>query len=375
MSLNTPSTAHSIHMDMPEDTAITLGDIAASISGHYKQIVGGSLVAGLLALGITYLIPPTYTATAVLIPPQQQGSAAMALSSLGALASLAGGSGGLKNPAEQYLSMLQSTTIRNKLIDEFNLLEIYDVDYKEDARKKMAENIRITVGKKDGLISIEVDDKDAKRSAAMANSHVVALRDLTEKLALSEAQQRRHFFENQLEKTRSNLTAAQTALQESGFSEGALNADPKAAAERYAAVSAQITSTTVELQLLRTTLSDQSPEVIKQQSTLAALKKQLQSFESPSVKSGTADYISKYRNFKYHETLFEMLANQYELARVDEAREGALIQVIDEATAPERKSKPKRGLISAMASVIFFIVLSGFFIFTRTRKNNRFSHV
>jgi uncharacterized protein involved in exopolysaccharide biosynthesis len=298
----------------------------------------------------------------------------MALSSLGALASLAGGSGGLKNPTDQYLSMLESTTVRNKIIDKFNLIEVYDVEYKEDARKELSENVRITAGKKDGLITIEVDDKDPKRSANMANSHVEALRDLTEKLALSEAQQRRRFFEAQLDKTRTNLTAAQNSLQDSGFSEGALNVDPKAAAERYAAISAQITATTVELQLLRTTRSDQSPEVIKQQSTLAALKKQIQSFETPASKSSNADYVSKYRNFKYHETLFEILANQYELARVDEAREGALIQIVDEATPPERKSKPKRGIISAATSVIFFVILSGFFIFTRNRKNDSLSH-
>jgi len=345
------------------DDDVSLLDLALPLVEHLKLLVVGSLAAGLLALGITYLIAPTFTARTSLLPPQQQqSSAASALASLGALAGLAGSAANIKSPAEQYVALMQSATVADRLIDQFKLMAVYDTKYRVDARKELASNVRMNVGKKDGLISVEVDDENPQRAADMANRHVEELRRLTSQLALTEAQQRRVFFEAQLQQTRDKLTQAQQALQASGFNAGALKAEPKAAAEGYARLKAEATAAEVRLRTLRRGLAEDTPEVQQQQAMLAALRAQLAKAEQATDSAGGPDYIGKYREFKYQETLFELFARQYELARVDESREGALIQVVDTATPPERKSKPKRALIAIVAMLATLLVLSTFVV-------------
>ena len=335
-----------------DDDGIDLLDLALPLAEHWKLLVLGPVVAGLLALGITFLIPKTYSSRTVFLPPQQQQSAAAsAIAQLGALSGLVGSAAGLKSPADQYVALLQSTTVADRLIDEFKLMQVYDEEFRFKAREELAKNVRVSLGKKDGLITIEVDDKDPQRAADIANRHVDELRRLTSQLALTEAQQRRVFFEAQLTQTRDRLTQAQQALQASGFSQGALKADAKAAAEGYARLRAEATAAEVRLQTLRRNLADNTPEVQQAQSTLGALRAQLGKLEESTDLSGAPDYVSKFREFKYQETLFELFARQYELARLDESREGALIQVVDVAKPAEWKSKPKRALIAAAATL------------------------
>lgn len=325
-------------------------DLIVPLAARWKALVLVPLLAGGLAAGALYfVVQPTFTARTSILPPQQQQSAAAsALASIGALAGLAGG-GGLRTPADQYVALMQSATVTDKLIDRFKLLDVYEVDFRSDARRVLGENVRITVGKKDGLLSIEVDDKSPRRAADMANAHVEELRALTSTLAITEAQQRRAFFERQLQSTRDKLTAAQQALQASGFSQGALRAEPKAAAEGYARIKAEVTASEVRLQALRSTFADNAPEVAAQQSVVSSLRAQLARAEQATDLSGAPDYIGKYRDYKYQETLFELFSRQYELARIDESREGALIQVVDTAVPPDKKSKPKRVLLTLVA--------------------------
>lgn len=348
-----------------DDEGIDLLDLALPMLQHWKLLVAGPLLAGIVALGITYLIKPTYTSRTVFLPPQQQQSAAAsAIASLGALSGLAGAAAGIKSPADQYVALLQSTTVADRLIDEFKLMQVYDEEYRVEARKELAQNVRISLGKKDGLISVEVDDEEPKRAAEMANRHVDELRRLTSQLALTEAQQRRVFFESQLKKTRDDLTQAQQHLQASGFNPGALKAEPKAAAEGYARLKAEVTAAEVRLQTLRRNLSETTPEVQQAQTMLGALRAQLGKAEATTDLTGGPDYISKFREFKYQETLFELFARQYELARLDESREGALIQVVDVAKPAERKSRPKRA-ITAVATTLGALLLLAAFVVTR----------
>jgi capsule polysaccharide export protein KpsE/RkpR len=183
------------------------------------------------------------------------------------------------------------------------------------------------------------------------------LRLMTNTLAVSEAQQRRKFFEQKLDETKSKLTDAQIALQSSGFSPGTLKVEPRTAAEGYARARAEVTAAEVKLQTLRRMLADGAPEVSQQQALLGALRAELSKLEQKEPAKGDADYIGRYRDFKYQETLFDLYAKQFELARTDESREGALIQVVDVATPPEKKSKPKRGAIAVGVAVIFAFVL------------------
>jgi uncharacterized protein involved in exopolysaccharide biosynthesis len=317
----------------------------------WRRLVALPLLAGVVALAATFLVEPTFTARTSFLPPQSQGGgAANALSSLGALATLANG-GGLKAPADQYVTLLQSATVQDRIIDRFHLMTVYDEKYRSQARKDLSERVNVTLSKRDSVISVEVDDHSAERSAAMANEYVDELRRMTSVLAISEAQQRRAFFDQLLTQTRDKLTQAQVALQSSGFSEGALRTEPKSAADTYAKLLAQATAAEVRLQTLRSTLAPTAPEVVQQQAMLTALRDQVAKFEATDKAGGSADYVGKYREFKYQETLFELYAKQLEVARVDEAREGGLIQVIDAAQVPDRKSKPHRAQIAIGAAL------------------------
>jgi len=317
----------------------------------------GPILAGAVAVGITYAIPPTFTARTTFLPPQQsQSAAATALASLGALSGLVGGAG-VRTAADQYVSLMQSVTVADRLIDEFDLIKAYDEKDRTDTRNALAEKVRISIGKKDGLITVEVDDRDPKRAAAMANRHVDELRRLSSQLALTEAQQRRVFFETQLEQARDRLTQSQQALQASGFNASALRAEPRATAEAYAKAKAELSVGEVRLQVLRRGLADGTPEVAQQVAVVAAMRAALSRIESTEGAAAGADYVGRYREFKYEETLFELLARQFELARLDESREGALIQVLDPALPPEKKSKPRRGSIGVTAALAVLMAL------------------
>jgi uncharacterized protein involved in exopolysaccharide biosynthesis len=353
------------HFDVASRTAdddeLTLLDVAIPLAQHLRLLILGPLAAGLLTLGITFIVQPTFTATTTFLPPQQQQSTAASslLASLGPLAALAGGSAGVRTPADQYVSLMQSTTVADRIIDQFRLMQVYDEKYRVDVRKALAGNVHFNVGKKDGLITIEVDDKNPQRAADIANRYVDELRRLTDTIAVSEAQQRRAFFEGQLRQTQERLVQAQLALQASGLTQGTLKAEPKAAAEGYARLKAEVTAAEVRLQTLRGSLADNASEVQQQQAALAALRSQLAQLEQATNVRGGPDYVTRYREFKYQETLFELFARQYELARVDESREG-LVQVVDRAMPPERKSKPMRAITAVAATLLAGVLLAAF---------------
>lgn len=336
----------------PAESTVSILDLAIALAEHWKMVVAVPLLCGFAAWAATHLIQPIFTSRVSFLPPQQQSSAAAAaLSSLGAISGLAGAAAGLRTPADQYAALLQSENVENRIIQEFKLREAYDHELLFDTRREFKNRVRVNVGKKDGLITVEVDDESPQRAAAMSNRMVDELRRLTSELALTEAQQRRVFFEGQLKATRDRLNAAQTALQSSGFNAGALRAEPRAAAEGYAKLKAEMTSTEVQLQALRSNLTDSSPEIQRQLTTLSALRAQLSRLEAVVPSQTGADYVGKFREFKYQETLFELFSRQYELARLDESKEGTLIQVVDPATPAEKKSRPRRALIAAIAAL------------------------
>jgi uncharacterized protein involved in exopolysaccharide biosynthesis len=355
-----------------EAAELSLFEMAAPLAQRWKLLLMSGILAGAIALGLTYLVTPIFTARTSILPPQQQQSAtASALASLSGLAGLAGGLA--RTPADQYVALMQSVTVQDRLIDKFKLVEAYDKKLRVDARSELEKRVRMAVGKKDGLITIEVEDENPARAADMANQFVSELRVLTSTLSVTEAQQRRAFFERELKRARDGLTQAQTALQSSGFSQGALKAEPKIAADAYARTRAQVVAAQVRLQTLQSQLADKAPEVREQQALLAALRTELARSEQVTDSAGGPDYISKYREFKYQETLFELFARQYEVARVDESREGALIQVVDTATVPEKKSRPKRLLLSASAGLLALLLLAGVLVIRHVRQLRRAS--
>jgi uncharacterized protein involved in exopolysaccharide biosynthesis len=345
----------------PVETASVLFVTSAALLRRWPVLAGGAVVAALIAYAGSYLITPTYTARTSFISPQpQQNSAAAALASISALSGLAGAGAAARSPADQYVALMQSATLSDRMIERFSLDQLYEVKYRTDARQDLARNVRITPGKKDNLIVVEVDDADAKRAADMANAYVDELKKLSNSLALTEAQQRRSFFEEQLAKAKNSLTDAQTSLQRTGFNAGALKSEPKAAAEAFARIKAEIAATEVQIGALSKSMTESAPEMQRARATLAALRSQLASQEQPLAARGDQDYVGAYREFKYQEALFDIYARQFELAKLDEAREGAVIQVLDKAAPPERRSKPRRlvvGFLGGLAGLALMAIM------------------
>jgi uncharacterized protein involved in exopolysaccharide biosynthesis len=346
---------------------VALAAVTTLIRQHWRAIAAATLVGGAAGYGISFLATPLYKSHTTLIPPQaQQSTAASALASLGAIGSLA--AGGIKSPVEQYISLMQSEAVTDKLINRFDLMKVYDSKFRDATRKMLLTRTLILAGKKDGLITVEVEDSDPKRAAAMATQFVEELRHVTATLAVTEAQQRRLFFENQMLETKAKLTEAQIALQQSGFNQGALNAEPQSAAAGYARLRTELAAAQVRLATLENSLASTAPEVRQQSATVSALQDQLRQLESSAVAGANSpDYVSKYRTFKYEETLFELMAKQYEIARVDESREGALIQVVDPAREAERRSWPRRSLFLAGGAVAG-LLLAALYVILRPRQ-------
>ena len=376
-SENLPQSENKVNTDQNEDDEISLLDLLLVVVENLRLLVLGPLAVGLAALGISFMITPTYTAKTQFLPPQQQQSSASALVQalgVGAIGGLGAGLG-IKNPADQYIAFLKSQSIQDAMVDRFDLLKRYETKFRVDARKALLENTKITSGK-DGIIALELDDKDPKVAADMANAYVDELRRMMNRLALTEAQLRRSFFEKKLKEAKDNLSEAEDSLRGTGVSSGVLKTSPGSAIEVVARLKAGVTVQEIKVASMRGYLADTSPEFGQAMKELSVLKAQLTNAEKSDTTSGDGLYISRYREFKYQETLYELFAKQYELARIDESREGAAVQVIDHAQSPEKKSKPKKAQISIVATlgsgflVLLIVFLRKASISTKNNRNN-----
>ncbi len=339
---------------------------ALTILGQAKLFVlKVALGCALAALIITFIIPNYYTASTSILPPQQGSGMAAALLSqmgnlgnIGSLASLAGSNLSLKNPNDLYVSMLKSRTVEDAIIQRFELQKVYGKRYVSETRKKLEWYTTIEGGLKDGLIRISVEDRDPKRAADMANAFVEEYKKLSAHLAISEAAQRRLFFEQQLVKAKDDLANAEEDLKRTELRTGLIQLDSQARAmiETVAIVKAQIAAKEVQIQTLSTYSTPNNPNMILAQQELAALKAQLRRLGAsedenvdvlvPTKKIPEAglEYVRKLREVKYREVLFELLSRQFEIAKLDEAKEGATVQTVDPAVIPDKKSWPRRSI-------------------------------
>lgn len=348
----------------PPEPEISFLDLVQTVVDNLRLLVLGPLAVGLTALAITFAITPTYTAkTQFLTPLQQQSTAAGMLANLG---NLGGGLGGLgKNPGDQYMEYLKSASLQNELIDRFKLQERYKTKTKIGTRKFLLSKVKME-SNKFGLITLSADDKDPQFAAELANAHVDELRKLLGRLALTEAQQRRMLFEKQLVKTKDNLAAAEVALKATGISSSVLKSNPIGALSAVASLKAQLTAQEVKIGAMRGYLTETAPDFKQAINELVNLRNQLakedkdepaQSAPTGVAAKDTGDYITKYREYKYQETLYELFAKQFEIAKVDESREGAVIQVLDVAEIPEIKSKPLKAQIVVIATLASAVIL------------------
>jgi len=365
------------------DDEINLLDYLIVLLKRKKLIIGITLGVAIITTIICFLMTPIYRAETQILPPQQQSSSmtAQLLSQLGGegLAGFIGGATGMQTPSDLYIGMLKSRTILDHIIDRFKLMELYDEKYREDARKKLVDTVMEATNDKDsGIIMIDVEDKDPKRAADMANAFVEELQNLNKGLAVTEAAQRRLFFEQRVKDTKTTLTKAEEAMKSFQEKTGMLQVDAQAQAviQGDAALRAQIAAKEVEINVMKTFSTAQNPDMQKAEEALRGMKAQLAKLE---VKSGVGadplmptgrmpavgtEYVRKLRDVKFSETLFELLTKQYEAAKLDEAKEAAIIQVIDKALPPEKKAKPKTLLVIAVAACggFFLSILLAFLL-------------
>lgn len=350
----------------PEEDEFNLLDLAIVLAKHKKLILGLPLAAALLMAAISLTMPNIYTGTTRILPPQkQQSSAAAMLGSLGALAGGSGGALGLKNPNDLYVGMLKSRTVADNLISRFKLKDRYERE-KNDAVRKALGRVTIIEAGKDGIIVVNVSDKDPQFAADLANGYVDELDSLTKTLAVTEASQRRLFFEKQLKQAKDQLANAEIAFKQTQETTGVLELGEqgKAMIGAVGEIRAHIAAKEVQLSAMRTFATEQNPDYLRTQQELGSLQGQLAKMErggeSGLVPMGKLpelglENIRKLRDVKYYETLFELLAKQYELARVDEGKDSAVIQVLDKAVPSDIKSKPKRAMM-----VIIVLLVVGF---------------
>jgi uncharacterized protein involved in exopolysaccharide biosynthesis len=361
-----------------DDDEINLMDLLLVIAKHNRFILKLTGTVALLAVIYSLMLPNIYTAKTMILPPQQGASmASMLMGQLGGLASLAGGAAGIKSPNDLHIGMLKSVSVADALIKRFDLQKKYEAETLEAVRQVLAGSTEIT-STKDGFITIEYSDEDPKFASSMANAYVEELDKLNNVLAVTESSRKRLFFENQLKNTREKLISAELGLKQTQERTGLIQLEAQGQAIIGAASSlrAQVVSKEVELQAMGAFATPQNPIYRQHQQVLAGLREQLAKVERNSVQ-GRGDimvptgklpetglaYLRNMRELKYQETLFELLSKQFEIAKIEEAKEAALIQVVDKALIPEQKSKPKRSLIVILATLMAFFlgVLLAFF--------------
>lgn len=345
---------------------ISLLDLAIVIAKHKKLLLGLPFLATVLALVVALFLPKVYTATARILPPQQKESSASAV--LGVLAGASGGGAGaavgqalgLRNPNELYAGILKGHTIADRLITRFNLKELYDAETMVSARKALENVTKINAGK-DGLITIEVDDTDPQRAADIANGYFEELDRLMQRLAVTEAGQRRLFYERQLGNARDQLVAAEVALRKAIEVKGIIGVDAqtRALVATTEQLRAQIAIKEIQLDSIRSFATERNPEAVRLRQEIGSMKSELANLEggrgdanggrSPAGLENTR----KLREVKFLEFTVEFLTKQYQVARIDEARDAVVIQMADRAIPPDYKSKPKRALIVILTAVLF----------------------
>ena len=334
------------------------------------KVTGIVMLAGVV---LALVQPVRYTATTKIMPPQQtQSGASMIMNQLtgaggGSLAALAGGGLGLKNPNDIYIGLLTSRPIADAIIQKFNLANEYHAKDMTAARQGLAGNTMVT-SEKNGFISVSVTDKDKKRVAEIANAYPDQLRILTKTLAVTEASQRLVFYEEQLKQAKEALVAAELAFQQVQQQKGLVQLDAQANAiiGGIAALRAQVAAKQVEVQALRSYSTEQNPDVQLAERQLTSLQAEESRLEQSNHSPGIAglglgnvpaaglEYLRAAHELAYRQTLFDMLIKQYDAARLDEAKEAAIIQVVEPAIEPDHKSSQKRALIVLLFTIVGF---------------------
>ncbi|MEO9453690.1 GumC family protein [Chromobacterium phragmitis] len=356
--------------NMRTDNELDLLALLSTLLSYKLWILACTSLFGAIALIYCLSATPIFTASSSIMPPQQQSNGMSALlGQLGGLEGAAGGMAGLKNPNGLYIGMLKSRTIQDHLIKQLHLKERYGQKTQDGTRQTLAGQTNIANGK-DGLITISVDDPDPKFAAALANAYVEELKKLNQTLAVTDAAKRRLFFEQQLRQTKEQLNEAEIALRHTQEKTGLIQPEGQlpVIVNSITQLRATVAAKEVQLEAMRSYATAQNPMYIRTEQELNGLREQLTKLETGKgngsdlmvptgkVAQSGLEYLRRLREVKYQETIFDLLAKQYELAKIDEAKDSSLIQVLDPAVPPELKSRPKRSIIMVLSVLAGFLV-------------------
>lgn len=341
---------------------------------HRRFLSRVALYALLASALVAFLLPKQYESTARLMPPDQQSGTAMATmalaSKLGGLGTLGGGMVGLKSPGELFVGVLQSRTVQDDLIARFELRKTYGVRYWEDARKSLTRHTDVSEDRKSGIITIKVNDKNPRRAASMCEEYVAELNQLINQLTTSSAHRERIFLEERLDEVKHELGGAEDDFSQFASKNAAINIPEqgKAMMQAAATLQGQLIAAESELEGVRQIYTDNNVRVRAMEARVSELRRQLNKLggkpgneeasgsESfyPSIRKlpllGVA-YADLYRQEKIEETVFETLTQEYELAKVEEAKEIPVVKVLDPANVPEKKSFPPRLLVMILGTM------------------------
>lgn len=350
--------------------SIDLIELFGTLRRGQKTIFRITLGIFAIVTAVAFLLPYRYTSTVSFVPPNMGSSNSMASAVAGQLAALGGGDliGAVKNPGDLYAGILRSRSIASGLVKRFELMKVYRVSKESVAEKTLESDTDIAVDMKSSIVTVNVTAKSPTLAHDLAGAFMDALRETNGRLALSQSSQRRLFFGQQLEREKNDLEDAEVELKKTEENSGLIapTGQTEAQIRTIAETQAQVAVRQVELAALRDSATEQNPEVIRLRSEIGDLQGQLAQLQrGNSSASITAiptskvpelqlEYVRKEREVKYHEALFDMLSRQYEAARLDEARDAPVLQVLDPPSYPDTKSSPKRSLYMLGGLVVGF---------------------
>ena len=361
---------------VPNPEVINLLDYLEVIAKRWRMIAKVTIVAFVLSIAIALMLPKIYSSTALILPPQQDSGLMGMMSALsGGMAGLAGDLLGKGTTADLYVGILNSRAVKDALIDRFKLMEAYEQKYRLDTYKALEKKAAISAGKKDGIISITVEDKDPKLAADLANAYAEELGKLMVKLNITGAGKNRGYLEDRLVKAKADLTKAEETLKTFQSANKAFDVpeQAKASIQGVAQLKAQLAVQEVQLAGMRSRFTDTTQEVMDAKAAIAKLKAQMAQVEGhgrgssiPSVGSVPElgqEYVRLMREFKVQEAIFELLTKQYEMARMSEAKDVDGVQIIQKAIVPDKKEKPKRikivfstTLVACLIAIIYALL-------------------
>ena len=346
----------------------------------WRFLLLASFITALVSVGVSFIVHTTYKAMTLVLPPDQSNN------TLSMLSAATGSSGipasalaafGMKKPTDLYVALMSSPGVEDDVIQRFGLQQLYGKKYLSQARKKFESNAQVKADEKSGLISVSFIDRDPNRAAQIANGVIDSFDQLSSHLAITDAARRRLFFEKEVSQTKQNLTSSEDTLRDTIKKTGMLEPEGNARAmiAYQAQLRAEIAAKTVELQSRQVYLSDENPEVQTLLRERQALEAQADALDRSTngdasdskymASDASLAYLRNLREVRYNEALLELLLKNLELAKLDEAREGSLVQVVQSATPPDMKYGPHRSIFLACGFIIGLLLSAAWVLTSR----------